>query len=61
MFDMIQQHNVFVPDRVIPFENSVSLIHANVRAISRCHDTYFSIVTYSVNVTVSCLDISSWR
>ena len=61
MFDLIQQHNFFVPDRVISREHIVSLIRANFRAISRCHGIFFSTVTYSVNITVRCLDVSSWR
>ena len=47
--------NIFVPDCIIPREHLVSLICENFRAISSYHDTFFYIVTYSINVTVNNL------
>ena len=46
MFDSSQQHNRFLPDRVIPCEHLVSLVRGNVLTIPRCRDTFFSILTY---------------
>ena len=52
MFDSSHQHNIFVPDCIITRKHHVSSIHGNVHAITCCRAILFSIVTYSVNVTV---------
>ena len=52
MFDSSQQHNIFVPDCIIPCKHLVSLIRGNVHAIPSYDETFFSIMTYYYNVTV---------
>ena len=61
MLYLIPQHIIFVPNCSAPQKHPVSLIRGDVHEIPCCHDTFFSIVTYSVNITVRCLDVSSWR